>query len=470
MRRLLSLIACVLLLASCQARPFLTGARPPLETEGAAFAYLSPLPEEAQRLSFRIAELHADRADGGRVPLPLSLAQIDSSAVDRERLLAHGPLPPGQYTGLSLRVEKADLKGEEGAAALRLPEEAAVIPVPFAVERRRAVVLKLQFRYEDSVKEEFQFTPVFSASIPGPGEVAAARIGLASSRGAGAVTMFDRITGQVVSVIPTGESPVGMAIDPARNRAYVAASGEDAVDVIDLLEARVLERLRLAGGDAPAELALTPDGGTLLAANPGSNTVSLIDPLAMLETERIPVGSEPRFLLLDRTGRRAYVFNTQSNTISVLDVPRAAVTATIPTESGPTWGQLNRDGSRLYVLQRGSPYLGVVDTASLSLARGPYVGTGAASLKVDPRTDWIYIPRRGSAVVDVYDPFSLLPMDAVPAGGEAAHLAIDGEENNLWIVLPEADRVLAVGLTGKRRAAAVDVGGEPRRVTLMGER
>lgn len=470
MRRLLSLTAFALLLASCQARPFLAGPRPPLETEGAAFVYLAPLPPEAQRLSFRVVEFYADRADGVRVPLPLSLAEVHSKTVERERLLAYGPLPSGPYIGVSLRVGNALLKGEEGVAALRLPEEATGVSIPFTIERSRAVVLRLQFRYRDSVGEEFRFTPAFSASIPGTGEVAGARIGLASSRGANAVTMFDKITGQVVSVIPTGESPAGMALDAVRNKAYVAASGEDAVDVIDLLEARVLDRLRLAGGDAPVELALTPDGETLLAANSGSNTVSLIDPLALLERDRVPVGSEPRFLLLDRAGRNAFVFNTQSNTISVLDVPRAVVTATIPTEAGPAWGQFDRDGSRLYVLQRGSPYLGIVDTSSLAAARGPYVGNGAVSLKVDPRTGWIYLARKGSTDVDVYDPFSLLPMDTVPVGGEAAFITIDGEENTLWIVVPETDRILAVGLAGKRRAAEVDLGDEPRRVTLMGER
>lgn len=470
MRRLLCLTALMLCLASCQAKPFLAGPSPPLESEGAVFVYLVPLPQEVERLSFALAELYAKRADGGRVPLPLRLMTIDPGTAGRERLLADGALPPGPYAGLSLRVEKAALKGEGGAAALHLPEEMTEIDVPFTVERRRAVVLDLTLHYRDSVREGFRFVPAFTASIPRPGMLAAGRIGLSTSRDANAVTVFDKVSGRVFSVLPTGEAPVGVAMDPARRRVYMALAGEDAVEAVDLLDMRLLERLRLAGGDGPLDLALTPDGRTLLVANSGSNTVSVIEAPALIETGRIPVGSAPQTLLLDGAGRRAYIFNALSNTISVLDVPRRAVAATISTESGPFRGSLGRDGRRLYFLQPGSPYLGVVDTSSLAVERGAYVGRGAEALKVDPRTGWIYLAKRGSPDVEVYDPTSLLPVDFIPVEGEASYLTIDGEENTLWVVSQGSDRILAVGLANKRTGPVIDVGRGPSRVTVMGER
>ncbi len=470
MRRMLCLTALMFFFPSCQAKPFLAGQSPPLESEGAVFVYLAPLDQEAERLSFHLKEVYAERADGGRVPLPLRLPRIDPQEADRERMLACGPLPPGPYAGISIRVERASLRGEEGESALQLSEEMTPVSAPFLVERKRAVVLNLSLRYGDSVREGFRFDPAFSASFPRPGMVAVGRIGLSTSREANAVTVFDKISGHVVSIIPTGEGPVGVAIDSARRRAYVALSGEDALEVIDLLEVRILERMLLAGGDAPLDLALSPDGRTLLSANSGSNTVSVIDALSLFEKERVPVGASPQSVLLDRQAMRAYVFNMLAGTISVIDVPRATVAATIPTESDPVRGALSRDGGRLYVLQRGSPYLGIVDLSSMSITRGPYVGSGAAAIKVDPQTDWIYLARKDSVDVDVYDPFALLPVDFVPAGGEAAHLAIDGEENDLWVVLPGMDRLLAVGLVNKRTVAAVDVGKGPRRVAVMGER
>jgi YVTN family beta-propeller protein len=470
MRRILVLFVLSCGVASCGMKPYLSGQPPPLDKEGALFVYLAPLPLEAAKLSFDLAELHAERQDGGRIPLSLRLMKIDPREASRERLLAYGTLPPGAYSGFSLRVGMAALEGEEGATSLKLAEGMTTVPAPFTVERKRAVVMDLKLRFPDSIREGFRFTPAFSASIPKPGMIAAGRLGLSTSREANAVTVFDKVSGQVVYVIPTGEAPAGVAMDPMRRRAYVALSGEDAVEVIDLLEVRVLERIRLSGGDAPLDLSLTPDGRTLLVANSGSNTVSVVDPLAMFEKEKIPVGAAPQSVLLDRAGKRGYSFNALSNTISVLDIPRATVAATIPTESGPVRGDLSPDGSRLYLLQQGSSYLGIVDTASLSVARGAYVGSGAKAIKVDPRTGWIYLARRDSVEVEVYDPSSLLPVDFLPAGGEAAYLAIDGEESDLWIVLPGQARLHAVGLVSKRTTAAVDVGEGPRRVAIMGER
>ena len=470
MARVLCLTALALVLAACQVRPYLAGAPPPLETEGAVFVYLSALPQEAERLSFSVSELYADRADGSRVPLILRQTKIGPKEAGRERLIAQGALPPGSYSGLLVRVKDVTLSGVEGAAELRVPEQTGPIPIPFTVERRRAVVLSLTLAYGDSIREGFRFAPVFSAAIPRPGMFAAGRFGLSTSGEGNVITLFDKVSGKVISVIPTGEAPVGVAMDPVRRRAYVVLSGDDAVEMIDLQEIRVLVRLPLAGGDAPLDVAITPDGMTLLVANSGSNTVSVIDAVAFFERGRIPVGAAPQHVLLDRTGRRAYVFNSLSDTISVLDVPRGMVAATISTESGPVRGSLDRDGRRLYVLQQGSPYLGVVDTSALSLTRGAYIGSGATALAVDPRTGWIYLARRGSVEVEAFDPAALLPVDIVSAKGEAGYLAIDGERNQLWIVLPGSDRLVAVDLVSKTTAAEVDVGKGPRRMSVMGER
>lgn len=466
MRRLFALVGLALAAVSCQAKPVLV--RPALEKEGVAYIYIASFPQEAQRLSFRIVDLSATRVTGERIPLSLSLQEVNSGEVSRERLLAFGELPPGSYTGLSLRFGKAILAGEQGEATLRVPEDPTAVFVPFVVERKKAVVLTLQLRYRESIREEFRFTAALSASVPG--KLPTGLIGLATCREANTVTVFDKNSGRVVAVIPTGALPGGMALDPKRQRVYVALSGEDAVEVIDLLEEAVLDRVALAAGDNPVELALSPDGGTLLSANSGSNTVSVIDPSSRFERSRIPVGAGPQSIVIDRLGKKAYVLNALSNTVSVLDIANGIVTGTVQTESAPLRGQLARDGSLLYVLQAGSSFLAVVDTRSLSVTKRIYVGAGGTALKVDPQSGWIYLAVRNSVEVGVYDPFSLLPVDLVPVGGEVAYMTIDGEGNNLFLVLPEENRVRAVRLIGKETALEIDVGNDPYRVTLMGER
>jgi len=49
-------------------------------------------------------------------------------------------------------------------------------------------------------------------------------------------------------------------------------------------------------------------------------------------------------------------------------------------------------------------------------------------------------------------------------------MTIDGEGNNLFLVLPEINAIRGVRLIGKGTSALFDVGEDPYRATLMGER
>jgi YVTN family beta-propeller protein len=385
--------------------------KPRLEEEGQVFAYLQPMPPEADRLTFRLEGVSAVRGDGSAVPLAVRFDEVRGKALKRDRLLAYGNLPPGQYVGFSFRFSGATLKGEEGEIALPLTDEKPMTPFPFAIARRKAQVVSLRFRYRDSVPGGIRFAPV-----------------------------------------------------------YVAIAGEDAVEAIDLLGGDVITRGPLTIGDRPEELALTPDRRTLLSANAGSSTVSVIDAASLVEIRRIRVGNGSQSILVDRAGRRAYVFNTLSNTVSVLDLAGLEVVATVSTESGPVRGEFNRAGNRLYVLHMHSPYLNVYDAATLSIVRRVYVGPGGSALKVDPRTDLVYLARKGTGEIEIYDPFSFLPVDAYRTGEDAAYLTIDGEGNNLCAVFPGANEVRMIRLIGKATASEVEVGEDPFRVTLRGER
>jgi len=61
-------------------------------------------------------------------------------------------------------------------------------------------------------------------------------------------------------------------------------------------------------GAGPAQIALTADGSTLVVANRGDASVSLVDAGSMVETARIPLGAEhPHGIALDQEGTRAFV-------------------------------------------------------------------------------------------------------------------------------------------------------------------
>jgi YVTN family beta-propeller protein len=466
MRRIYCLLITVVFLSGCYA----TGARlkPPLEEEGEVFLYVQPLSGDAERLRFDLSEITARRDDGREFPLKLAIAEFNVSAINRQRFVASGRVPPGRYKGLVFRAHEAFLRGEEGENALLVQEEPLLEPFPFEVPKGRASVLEGTLRPKEAIRDRFSFRPSFS--LAHPKRPITALMGYVVNQGSNDITVFNKKAGEVVDVIATGADPRGIALAQAQQRAYVALAGEDAVDAIDVSSNEIIHRIVLVAGDRPQEPALTPDGRMLVTANNGSNTVSIIDPASFIELERINVGNGPNSVLIDPSGKKAYVFNTLSDSISIIDLAARQVTATISVDAGPLRGQLNRNGDRLYVIHSHSSYLSVINPSSLAIVQRISVGSGASALKVDTRTDRIYLSRRFDPLVSVYQPGMDMPIDMIPAGGNVSCMAIDGEENELYLVVPQKNLLQSVNLISNRTITELDIGMDAYWVTMMGER
>jgi YVTN family beta-propeller protein len=462
------LYALCLLLVLCGCQATLSKFLPPLEEEGEVYLYLEPFPQGAERLRFNIEAIFAVSADGREFPLTISLRELKASDMKRQRLLASGRLLPGSYVGFSFKVNKAILKTEEGEANLLVPETPVRNDFPFSVNRKRAYVISLTLKYVESISGGFSFSPVFSMIIPA--RPIPSLTGYVSNSGSNNIMVFDKKLNKVLSIIVTGRAPAGMALDQRQGRAYVALSGDDAIELVDVLSGEVINRLRINTGDQPRELALTPDGKTLLVANKGTNTVSFIDPFSFVELKRVDVGKEPNSISIHPNGIRAFVFNTLSNTGSVIDIPNKTVMATITTDPAPLRGQFNRRGDKLYVIQEWSTYLTAVDPFALSVLKRYPVRIGMTSIKVDRQTDLVYMGRGRDTAVEVYDAFSFVVVDSINTGASITYMTIDGDENNLYMVNPEMKSVMVSRLVRKRVFSEMDVGESPYWVTMMGER
>jgi YVTN family beta-propeller protein len=460
-----SLLVGFLLFVGCQT--VLPSARVRLADEGTVYVYLQPLPREAERLTVALEAVAALDAAGSERSLSLALRQLRSDEVGRQRLLASGHLPAGQYAGFLVRTGRASLQGPEGPADLLVPDTATRIDFAFTVQRGEASVVAVALRYAQSVEAGFRLTPSFAAFRPE--RPALGLMGFVANRDSDDVTVFDKKAAQVFDVVATGRGPSGLALDQRTRRLYVSLAGEDAVDVIDIQAGRVSDRIRLTPGDEPAAVALTPDGRTLLTANAASNTVSVVDPQSRFEVAKLPVGNGPRAIVLDRTGRRAFVFNTLSNTISVIDVAGRSVLRSIATDPAPVQGDLNRRGDRLYVVHEVVSYVTAINPDTLAVVRRFPVRSPMDAITVDPGTDFVYLAARRDLVVGVHDPFSFGPLDIIDTRAGVVHMVTDADENAVYLVSPAARRVFVFDRIRKRLAGQVDVGEAPGRVTVMGE-
>lgn len=458
-----------LFLSGCQFKSgLLKTADEDRKERGEVLLYTQPFPQESDRLRFNIEEISAVRDDAMVFPLSPVLSEIKCRDMKSQRLLATGWLPPGHYTEVLFKVKNASLEVEDGEANLLVPAGPVTAPFMFDVGREMSYVFSLVFNYTQSIKGMLSFSPSFSVFFPERPVVNL--LGYVSNSESDTITVIDKKAMQVINVIATGKGPRGIAIDQVRKRAYVALSGDDSIDVIDITAGRKINTIRLNPGDKPQESALTPAGTLLITANTGSDSISLIDPLAFIELDRIAVGNSPHSIAIDPAGRRAYVFNSLSSTISVIDLASSSVAATISTEPGPLRGQFNREGNKLYVIHEWSSYMTVIDPFTLSALGRVRIGMGANALKLDTRTNLIYVARKNDIMVEVYDPFSAIPIDYIKAEGSASYITIDSEENNLYLIVPEMKTVLVVDIVSKKIVSKIDIGKSPAWVTMMGER
>jgi YVTN family beta-propeller protein len=439
-----------------------------LRDEGEVVVYLQPLPQEAAKLRFILDGIFAVQADGRTIPLSLSFNQLNGSELlGRQKFLATGILPPGAYTGLSIKIDKAFVQSSEGEVALLVPEEPVVAAKLFQVNRRQALALFLTLNASGIISRAVSFTPDFSLATPG-GTLANLK-GYVSNSAANLISVFNKKTMEVVNVIATGRGPKGIVLDQNRTRAYVAVSGDDTVEIYDVFNGTVIGKVKLTFGDNPMELALTPDGRTLVSVNHSSNTVSIIDAISRIELRRISVGEKPTSAVVDPSGFRAYIMNSRSNTVSVVDLTQRTLTATIAVEGSPIRGAFNRAGDRLYVVSSNSPNLSAIDPKRLTVTEKIFIGTGGLSIRVSRLNNLIFVGNSFGGEIAVVDPSSSMFIDSIRAGGNPAYMTIDRQENTLFVVLPERRLVQKINLTSKKIMAEIEVAEVAYAVAVMGE-
>jgi YVTN family beta-propeller protein len=283
------------------------------------------------------------------------------------------------------------------------------------------------------------------------------------------VTVFNKVTMEVVDTIATSSGPRGAAIDRRRGWVFVALAGDDAIEAVEVNTGEILRRLQLNFGDRPVEMQLSPDGNTLVSVNAGSNSASIINAGVLIERGRVALPSEPASVVVGRSSQRAFVLQPMSNALTAIDLSRAAITATVTLDDPPLRGAVSREGNTLYVVTRYSSDLLAIDATSLTVLDRIYVGSGARTVEVDLATGLIYVGRAAGGIA-VVDPSAAATIDRFRSRGNAAFLAIDEDQNSLFVVRPDNRTVEKLDMVSKRLKGVIEVGIDPYAVVLAGGR
>ena len=202
--------------------------------------------------------------------------------------------------------------------------------------------------------------------------------------GSNSVSVIDTATNTVVATVPVGNAPAGVAITPNGTRAYVANFSSDTVSVIDTATNTVVATIPV--GNNPQGVAITPDGTRAYVANVGISTISVIDTATnmVVTTVPVPAGYGPYWIAITPNGTRAYVTDYGNNTVSVINTATNTVVATIPVGSQPIGVAITPDGTRAYVANDISNNVSVIDTTTNTVVTAVPVGSGPFGVAITP--------------------------------------------------------------------------------------
>ncbi|MCL7489801.1 MAG: hypothetical protein M8357_16670 [Desulfobulbaceae bacterium] len=442
--------------------------KPPLGEQGELYLYLQPLPQEMLPLSFTISQIDVIPEQGGAA-LPLLTDQIvvrGKEATGMQKRLVTSTLPPGRYTGFALAIDQATIDTEKGEMDLLPPDEPIRLDFSFSILREESLALFLELSHEFLLTEGYRFTPRFALGktyMP-PRNY----LGFISNFNENIVTVFNKRSMEVIQVIHTGVGPKGMALDQRNGLVYVAAAGDDVIEIINIATLAIIGTIRLQSGDEPSELALTPDGRILLSANYGSGSVSIINTRSMSENERLFLDPDPAWIVAGRDNETAYVLHTMSNSVSVIDVNGRRLLTSIQLDESPVRGALNSNGDRLYIAAEYSATLLVVDTHSFGITDRIFIGSNSSSVTTDTENNRVYIGKASGEVV-IVDPEAGMFIDSFGAGRGADFITIEREENVLLVVSSAGNRVRKLNLVSKRKLADMETEGGAHSLVVMGE-
>ena len=211
-------------------------------------------------------------------------------------------------------------------------------------------------------------------------------------------------------------------------------------------------------GDAPSDVAYTPDGGTIVIAHRESRNLVLWDAATLGFVGAIPVSGAAQSVAITPDGTTAVVANIDNDTVSIVDLVGMTETSVIPVGTNPGYVAISPAGDMAAVAIGFDGELAVIDIGSASVVRTvSNIGYGVRlSFSFEPPATSIQYSKfffldddrvinadLGSNEMQIIDVRTGL-VDRTPIAGSAAGLAVSGDGSTAVITHSFSAREITV--------------------------
>lgn len=223
-----------------------------------------------------------------------------------------------------------------------------------------------------------------------------------------------------------------LAFDPAAQRLFVAALGNDSVEVIDTAAGTHLRSVQ--GFHEPQGIAVVPDLKGVAVANGDSGTLVLLDADSLQMRWTVKVGGDADNVRYDPGRKRLYV--AYQGGLAIVNPASGEIVQRVAIPGHPESFQLEREGLRIFANLPGASEVVVADRQSMSVSGRWATGAcqGNYPMALDEATQRLFIGCRRPAGVTVFDTAAGKTVASTAVVGDTDDLFYDSARKRLYVI------------------------------------
>jgi hypothetical protein len=225
-----------------------------------------------------------------------------------------------------------------------------------------------------------------------------------------------------------------LAFDPARQRLFVAALGNNTVEVLDTSKAARVQSI--AGFHEPQGIAVVPEMNAVAIANGDTGTLQLIDADTFAVRWTVPIGGDADNVRYDNTARRLYV--AAEGGLYAVDPMSGSRAGLVPIAGHPESFQLESRSTRVFANLPGLLNSSVVvgdRQKGAATARWETQNCGSNyPMALDESTGRLFIGCRRPARMAMLDTSSGRFVTGIEIVGDTDDLFYDSDRRRLYVI------------------------------------
>ena len=227
-----------------------------------------------------------------------------------------------------------------------------------------------------------------------------------------------------------------LAVDVKGHRLFIAALGNDTVEVLDVGANRHAKSI--PGFGEPQGLAYLPDSNRLYVANGSAGRVDVLDGGSLAPLQRIAKLDDADNVRYDSALRAVFV-GYGRGALRIIHANSAELAADIPLSGHPESFQLERDGNRAFVNVPSAGQVAVVDRAKRAVIATWEVPEARENfpMALDEKGRRLFVGTRAPGMMLVYDTDSGEVIAKLKIGADTDDIFFDSGRNRVYVICGE---------------------------------